>query len=278
MNEGQVIPSMVDGGSWSSAFGLSWTAAMLRDQASPVPRIIREDGQYMRIVSGTMGVAAARSKIVSQFLATRAEWLFMVDTDMGFEDDTIERLIQASEANSCPVVGALCFAQKADPRVPETSLHAQRFTIVPTLYRYVDLGTERGFLSITDYAPNQFQFVDATGAAAILMHRDALRAVGPEPFRPMVVRGANPDGTDREFSEDLSFCARLANAGVAMGVDTSVKTTHHKGGIFLDETTYQVQRMVRTRNPLGVTQAQMADPDKSLADTLDMARKAGIVA
>lgn len=245
---------------------------MLRDQAT-YGRIFREGGQFLRVAAGTMGVAAARSQIVSQFLATEAEWLFMVDTDMGFEDDTIQRLVASAEANDCPVVGGLCFAQKRDPRVGETSLHAQRFTIIPTMYRYVDTGKERGFLPILDYAPGAFQFVDATGAACLLMHRDALVKVGPEPFRPMVVRGANPDGTDREFSEDLSFCARLANAGVAMGVDTSIQTTHHKGGIFLDEGTFRVQRAVQLANPLSLSAGHLSDPDKWTADALDMMRK-----
>lgn len=276
MNEGQVIPSMVDGGTWSAAFGLSWTHTMLRDQAATTPRIIREGGQYLRVMSGTMGVASARSKIVRQFLDTDAEWLFMVDTDMGFEDTTIERMIQSSELNQTPVLGALCFAQKSDPRNPETSLHATRYRLVPTLYRYVDTGQERGFMPITEYAPDRFHVVDATGAACILMHREALEAVGPEPFRPMIVKGANPDGTDREFSEDLSFCARLANAGVPIGVDTSIKTTHHKGGIFLDEETYRAQVAMTSASPLGLTIAHTIDPDKLSADTRDWARKVGM--
>ena len=37
-----------------------------------------------------------------------------------------------------------------------------------------------------------------------------------------------------------------------MAVDTSVKTTHAKGGIFLDEETYRVQRLIRNADPLGL--------------------------
>lgn len=251
---GMVIPSFVDGGTWSASFGLSWTGAMLADQAAAEPRIVRQGGQYLRVMAGTMGVAAARSTIVQRFLATPAEWLFMVDTDMGFEPDTIERLISSAEDNNCPVVGGLCFAQKVDPRDPVSPIGSTRFSIVPTIYRYVTIAEtgEQGFLPVMDYVPDRFQYADGTGAACMIAHRTALEAVGPAPFRPMLVRAGNPDGSDREFSEDLSFCARLANAGVAIGVDTSVKTSHHKGGIYLDESTYRAARIVATSSPLGL--------------------------
>jgi GT2 family glycosyltransferase len=260
---GMVVPSFVDGGTWSASFGLSWTDTMLRDQAAAEPRIVREGGQYLRVNAGTMGVASARSTIVERFLAGRAEWLFMVDTDMGFEPDTIDRLISAAEANDCPVVGGLCFAQKLDPRAEENPLHTKRFHTVPTIYRYVKIQEtgEQGFLPVMDYLPDRFQYADGTGAACMIMHRDALNRLGPNPFRPMLVRAGNPDGTDREFSEDLSFCARLANAGVPIGVDTSVKTSHHKGGIFLDEASYRAERIVATASPLGVQPRHLAAPD-----------------
>jgi len=251
MNRGQVIPAFVDGGSWSACFGLSWTDLMLRDQAV-FGRIIREEGQYLRNVAGTGGVAAARNTIAENFLAnTPGEWLFMVDTDMGFHSDIVERLVSSAEANGALVVGALAFAQKA-AALPETSLHARRLKVVPTLYDYVELGDEKGFRPRTQYIKDAFQWVDGTGAACLLIHRDALTAVGPDPFRPILVPDALPNGRAREFSEDLSFCARLANAGVAIGVDTSVKTTHHKGGVFLDEDTYRAQEVMRMSNPIGL--------------------------
>ena len=252
MKPGTVIPSMVDGGQWSSAFGLSWSSLMLYDQAQS-QRMIRQGGQYLRKVSGTMGVADARSEIAAMFLQSDAEWLFMVDTDMGFEHDTVDRMVAAAEANDCLVLGGLAFALKTDPRRPETNLHARRAGMVPTIYRFVQLPKEQGFLTVHDYLPDSFQWADGTGAACLLMHRDALGKVGPNPFRPMTIEAGNPDGSPRTFSEDLSFCARLANVGIGVGVDTSIKTTHDKGGIFLDEETYRIQRAIRAASPIGVT-------------------------
>lgn len=247
---GMVVPSLVDGGEWAACFGLSWTDLMLYDQAVG-QRIIRPGGTYLRVAAGTMGVASARNQIAERFLAdTRGEWLFMVDADMGFEKDTVDRLVASAEANDCKVVGGLAFAQKADRR-PETSLHARRLRIQPTLYGYGEVSGEKGFLPLENYLPDSFQYVDATGAACILIHRDALAAVDRDPFRPLRVANALPDGRDREFSEDLSFCARLANIGVGVGVDTSIKTTHYKGGIYLDEETYRIQQARRDASPFG---------------------------
>jgi hypothetical protein len=240
---GTVIPAVVDGGTWSASFGLSWADLLLYDQAGP-GRIMRLGGQYLRKMAGTMGVAAGRNEIAAAFLASDGEWLFMVDSDMGFAPDTVERLIVSASANNVPVLGALCFAQKLDPDLNQGELYAYRYRIQPTLYRYAEVtGTgERGFQAITKYRRDAFQTVAGTGAACILIHRSALEAVGPEPFMPITDPAGGGNGTPRTFSEDLSFCVRVQGAGLTIGVDTGIKTSHYKGGIYLDETTYAMQQ------------------------------------
>jgi hypothetical protein len=242
-NTASVIPAFLDNHQWSACFGLSWTDLMLHDQAGP-GHIIRPGGMYLREVCGTMGVAAGRSEVVRKFLATGADWLFMVDTDMGFAPDTVSRLIASATTNATPVLGALCFALKRDTELAPAPFYGQRFRIVPTLYSFhnVEETGEKGFRSINRYRRDAHQHVAGTGAACLLMHRDALEAVGPDPFAPMAIRGGGGNGTDRTFSEDLSFCVRVAAAGIGLGVDTSIKTTHHKGGLFLDETAYAMQQ------------------------------------
>lgn len=257
---GSVIPSVVDGQTWAACFGLSWTDLMLRDQATS-QRMIRTGGQYVRKVSGTMGVAAARSEIATYFLEhTDGEWLFMVDSDMGFASDTVDRLVESAERNSVPVLGALCFAQRLDPDVSQGDLYAARFRIQPTLYAYQERPNgERGFQSITKYKRDSFQPVAATGAACILIHREALEAVGPDPFMPITDPMAGGNGTARTFSEDLSFCLRVQAADLEVGVDTSVKTTHYKGGIFLDETAFAMQQetLIQARGHAIARQAEL---------------------
>lgn len=251
MKKDLVIPGFVDNQEWAACFGLSWTDLMLTDQAASAPLMVRDGGMYLREVAGTMGVAEGRNSIVRAFLeGTEGEWLWMVDTDMGFRPDTVARMVASAKANKVDVLGALCFALKGRGK-SETPMHARRYRMQPTMYRYVDTGQEKGFAAITGYERNAFQYVDGTGAACLLMHRRALETMAPAPFRPMLVAGANPDGTDRPFSEDLSFCARAAAVGIAIGVDTAIQTTHHKVGMFLDEETYLAERRLATASPLG---------------------------
>lgn len=257
---GSVVPGFVDGNEWAAAFGLSWAELLLRDQADS-QRIIRENGQYVRKVAGTMGVAAGRNEIAAHFLEhTDAEWLWMVDTDMGFAPDTVDRMVESAEANSVPVLGALCFAQKLDPDVRQGDLHAARYRIAPTLYVYLERPNgERGFRSMTKYRRDAFQKVAGTGAACVLIHREALVAAGPDPFMPITDPMAGGNGTPRTFSEDLSFCIRIQAAGLEMGVDASIKTTHYKGGVFLDETTFAMQQetLIQARGHAIARQAEL---------------------
>jgi hypothetical protein len=243
MVPGSVIPAVLDGGEWAACFGLSWTDLMLYDQAGP-GRIMREGGQYFRKMAGTMGVAAGRNEIARAFLATDAEWLFMIDSDMGFAPDTVDQLIASAEDHDVKIIGGLCFAQKLDTDLAQGPFNAVRYRIQPTLYRYVEVnGTgERGFQAINKYRRDSFQPVAATGAACLLVHRDVLTAVGPEPFMPITDAMGGGNGTARTFSEDLSFCVRVSAAGFTIGVDTTVKTTHYKGGIYLDEISFAMQQ------------------------------------
>ena len=241
--EGSVIPAVVDGGEWSASFGLSWTDLMLYDQAVS-HRIIREGGQYLRKQAGAMGVAGGRNEIMRAFLASDAEWLFMIDSDMGFERDTVDRLVSSAKRHGAKVVGGLCFAQKIDPDVAQGPSYAVRFRIIPTIYEFVEVKEtgEMGFQHINKYRRDAFQTVAGTGAACLLIHRDAAEAVGPDPFEPMTIPGAGGNGTARTYSEDLSFCIRVQAADIRLGVDTSVKTSHYKGGIYLDEIQFAMQQ------------------------------------
>lgn len=243
IKSGTVIPAVLDCGQWAACFGLSWADMLLYDQAGP-QRMIRPDGQYVRKLAGTMGVAAGRNEIARYFLTTDAEWLFMIDSDMGFAPDTVERLMSSAIANDVQVIGGLCFAQKVDTDLAQGPYNAARYRIQPTLYKYVEVeGTgERGFQAITRYRRDAFQTVAATGAACLLVHREALEAIGAEPFMPITDPLGGGNGTSRTFSEDLSFCVRAQSAGLDIGVDTSVKTTHYKGGIYLDEVSFAMQQ------------------------------------
>ena len=242
MTPGSVVVGYCDGGQWSAVFGLSYRDLILHDVLGP-GRIVREGGKELRKVAGTMGVASGRNDISRDFLdSTDGEWLWMVDTDMGFAPDTVDRLVASAHPQERPVMGGLCFAIKRQQR---GDFYAERYRIAPTVYEYLDLGDEVGFRPILDYRRDTVVQVAGTGAACLLMHRSALEVVrakyGDAWFDP-ITHPTGGKGRPRTFSEDLSFCIRLQAVDLPVHVDTAVKTCHDKGGIFLDEHAFDQQQ------------------------------------
>jgi len=194
--------------------------------------------------AGSAGVVDGRNQLARVMLdESEADWLLMIDSDMGFGHDTCERLIESAHAHDRPIMGGLCFAFAQDGAA---SFYGARWRPAPTLYDWHDGGDDVGFVPRFDYMDGgRVQEVAGTGAACILIHRLALEAIrdryGPDQwFEPVV----HP-GSGRKFSEDLSFCVRAAGCDLPLHVDTSVKTTHNKGAVFYDEEFYFADRAGR---------------------------------
>ena len=192
-------------------------------------------GGWFGMRHGTGGIVEARNKVAAAFCEGEAEWLFWIDTDMGFPPDTVDRLIASADPAERPVVGGLCFAQV------ETELDGMggfRCTPRPTLYGWGQKESgEQGFAPMYDYPANQLVEVAGTGSACILIHRTALEKVAAEHGPNWYTRMLNPS-TGTLLGEDMSFCARLLAMGVPMHVDTRVKTTHLKH-LWLSEVDYR---------------------------------------
>lgn len=230
MKRGSVAVGFLDPGEWSHCFGQSLIDMYLRDQATS-KRMVSAHGKQLRNNAQAGGIVAGRNEIVQQFLdATECEWLFMVDSDMGFAADTVDRLIESADPKDRPVVGGLCFALR---REKAGEFYGQKYVVVPTCYELVDTEAELGFRSLIDYPRDTVFPVSGTGAACLMIHRGALEKVRARFGDIWFDHIAHPRGVT--FSEDLSFCIRLAAADIPLFVDTSVRTTHDKHGVFLDE-------------------------------------------
>jgi len=175
--------------------------------------------------SGPNSLVEGRNMAATHFLdKTDAEWLFFIDTDMGFRPDSMERLLFAADRDTRPVVGGLCFAMK---HIGPDGYGGQRVMPVPTLFMFArnkDQGV--GFANRFIYPPDALVQVAGTGAAFLLIHRSALeriRRTAGDRWFDFVQYG---DGT--QVSEDLSFCWRLNEAGIPVFVHTGVQVTHHK--------------------------------------------------
>ena len=164
-------------------------------------------------------ISTARNKIVADFLTRqRAPWLLMVDTDMVFTGDALDRLIAAADPVERPIVGGLCYSPL------DGDLH-------PTMYELVDKGTGRiGFVRPSIVPEDQMVRLSATGTGFLLIHRTALEKVRESAgdvsapwFREM------PVGEPMSLmGEDLTFCVRAGVAGIPIYVHTGVQIGHMK--------------------------------------------------
>lgn len=237
VDRGSVLLGYVHGNEVAHSWHLS-LMDLVKWDASHEGRVMR--GGFMAMRHGTGGIVQARNDVALSFLTrTNAEWLFWIDTDMGFAPSTVDQLVAAADPVERPVMGGLCFVSK---EVELDGLGGFRTRPVPTLYRWAELGDDiRGFSPVEDYPRNEVIPIDATGSACILLHRDALTAVF-EKYGTFYSRIPN-EGTGQLLSEDLSLCVRLGALEVPLHANTAVKTTHFKPQ-WVQEADYDRERAV----------------------------------
>jgi len=192
-------------------------------------------------VTRTMELPDARNEMTAAFLNSDASWMWQVDSDMGFEPDTLERMLKSAEMSGASVLGALCFMWS--PASPD-GMGGYRGMPVPTLHEWDGSGFGMWSLAAQDYPRGQIIPVGATGAACLLVHRTAALAMqqqyGDEWWTPV----RYSDG--RTLGEDLSFFYRLLHCTAAKPpafVDTAIKTTHAKT-VWIGERDYELHRGV----------------------------------
>jgi GT2 family glycosyltransferase len=219
----------------TTAVAYSWHRSMSelwKWDLSHEGRIYRRGGE-IEIFGGTGGLTAARNRGVQQFLTPDPplDWLFWVDTDMGFAPHTVDALLSAADPLKRPIMGALCFAQK----LPEVDgLGGYQSLEVPTIY---DWDTDaKTFRARFDYERDAVMQCAGTGSACILIHRSVFERMDAGSWYSAV-----PNLSDEIFGEDLSFCLRAAALDIPVHVNAAVKTSHLKQ-VWIDETHYRALR------------------------------------
>jgi len=193
-------------------------------------------GAEIPVTTGSGGIAAGRNGAVAFFLehCDRDEWLWFVDSDMGFAPDTIEALVATADPKERPIVGGLAFCQMAaSPELDELGVPVGGHWYAPTIYMYnEEVGMPQ---SMSDYPRDSLIQCYATGAACLLIHRSVFEKMaesypGPHSwFDRKIING-------EEWSEDIVFCARANTCGFPLIVDTSIKTSHKKDHYLTEET------------------------------------------
>ena len=195
-------------------------------------------GGYIAYRYGTDGLVDARNSAVEQFLTERdAQWLFWIDTDMGFAADTVDRLVEVADPVTRPIVGGLCFTQK---ETASDGLGGWRTAAAPTVFDWVHEGDQRGFAIRWDYPRDTVVQCAGTGSACILIHRSVFEKMFAKYGRAWYDKAFNAS-MKQETSEDLSFCMRALALGIPVHVHTGVKTSHQKT-LWLSENEYRAQR------------------------------------
>jgi len=200
----------VHGGTVRAEFTASLLAVCMEGQTRIRTVVALESGP---------NISTGRNLIVREFLdGNLAPWLLMADTDMSFAADTADRLIAAADPQDRPVVGALCFSLSGGQKYP-------------TMYELVE-GAPGGlaFRRYREWPDDACVRVSATGAACLVMHRDALLAVekrADDPCAPWF-RESAIGAPLALMGEDLTFCLRAGAAGIPVHVHTGVKVGHMK--------------------------------------------------
>ena len=178
-------------------------------------RVVNGGGRIERYSSAN--ITNSRNGIVRSFLDdTTASFLLFLDTDMKFEPDLVDRLVDAAIDHGAPIVGGLCFG------VDDGNLFA-------TLYQMVQEEGDKypHMVRYNDWPADEMFEVTATGAACLLIHRTVLEAMrekypDPYPWFQETVLGDGPMG------EDVTFCIRARLLDFPVFVHTGIEVGHAK--------------------------------------------------
>jgi hypothetical protein len=214
-------------------------------------------GGYIGMRYGSDGLVQARNQAVTHFLEDgKADWLFWIDTDMGFQADTVDRLLVAADPVERPMVGALAFTQTEKD---EDGMGGWRCQATPTVFDWMKLDDgQMGFAVRWDYPPNTLVRVGGTGAACVLVHRSVFERVEAAHGRVWYDRVPNTT-TGQLLGEDLSFCLRVGALQIPIHVHTGVKTSHLKA-TWLGDLDYIAQRAAAVPPPPATAETAVLVP------------------
>lgn len=162
-----------------------------------------------------------RNLVVQNFLKlSKAEWLFMIDSDERLPLETWRRFLQSADKEHRKVVSGLVFADFEDDNGNKTP--------IPTIYRQNDTN---GLQPIHDYPIDSLIEIDACGTGALMVHRSVLKL--------MQANATEHQGKDFAwfvegaingvwYGEDILFSRKLKQLGVKIFAHTGAISPHHK--------------------------------------------------
>ncbi len=219
-----VVIAYIHPGQVSSYFTESLMVTMLADVNRPRRRIVNIMQEW-----SSANVSSARNTVTERFLDARTEdgrtvgdWLLWVDSDMQWEPEALDLLLQSADPETRPIVGGLCFGMTLD-------------RLVPTIYQFVKLD-DGGIATcrVEDYPRDALVQCAATGAAFVLIHRTVLERMRAHGFNAAFPWFQETQLGDRPVGEDITFCLRAGQLGFPIHVDTRAKIGHHKSALLTE--------------------------------------------
>lgn len=209
----KVVIAWCDPGQVAGEFASS-LAALVASRGERLGGLMRREGSGL--------LSKIRNEVVAGFLdESRAEWLWMVDSDHQLTLSAFDRLVAAAHDRAAPVVGGLYFGAFATPQ----ELYPAP---IPVMFR--EQG-DSGYNAIMEFPADSLVEVDAAGTGCLLIHRSALELVRAQATDD---QGQNycwfSDGPVAGMwrGEDVSFCRRLKALGVPIQVHTGAVLPHLK--------------------------------------------------
>ena len=159
----------------------------------------------IKLASGSL-VYDARNRLMEYALREKFDFVLWLDSDMTFEPDLMERLMEDIEGRK--MVSGLCFGRRPPFK--------------PCIYKKVTVEKQgAGILPIAenwlDYPRDQIIEVEACGFACVLMRTAVLEAMSVYgiPFYP-----------NGGLGEDLTFCWKAKQIDIKIHCDTRLKIGH----------------------------------------------------
>jgi len=194
-------------------------------------------GGWLATKYGTGGIVAARNDTTRQFVhhMPHVDWLMWIDTDMGFEANAVDRLMESADPETAPIVGGLCWMMR---EIGTDGVGGMIVKPSPTVFDWMNStasdGTDvSGYTVVHDYPRDQLFQCAGTGSAFVLIHKSVFQKIEAE-YGASWYSPVKNQTSGAWISEDLSFCMRANALGLPVHIHSGVKTTHLKH-LWLDE-------------------------------------------
>ena len=170
------------------------------------------------------GIPEGRNQLAQALLDSSAQWLLMVDADMGFEPVALDQMLALADPVERPIIGGLCFAQR---EAFDDGFNGFRCVPRPTIFDWVqhDDGHWR-FTGLAHFPVNSLVKSAATGGALVLLHRSVFQRILEDQGPVWFDRVRGTDGS--LLGEDISFFVRCQALEIPLFIHTGIRTTHLK--------------------------------------------------